>query len=120
MRELAPSGVPNGSNHSQQQTQQQVQRNAHAAAAGGHAYNGTTAAPPPNLSHLGHLSPGQLQEMAQRQQRQIDAQQQMLVAKEQRLKFLRQQDYNKQHQMSSEYDRLRRLREKVRQISRVH
>lgn len=110
MRELAPAGsVPNGNNHNQQQ-QQPVQRNAHAA--GGHAFNAAAPAHP-NLAHLGHLSPGQLQEMAQRQQRQIDAQQQMLVAKEQRLKFLRQQDYNKQHQMSSEYDRLRRLREKV-------
>jgi apoptosis-stimulating of p53 protein 1 len=51
--------------------------------------------------------------MAQRQQSQIEAQQQMLVAKEQRLKYLRQQDY-KHRQMASEYERLRRLREKVR------
>ena len=36
----------------------------------------------------------------------------MLVAKEQRLKFLRQQDY-RHHQMATEYERLRRLREKV-------
>merc|ERR1711871_573741 len=39
-------------------------------------------------------------------------QQQQLVAKEQRLKYLKQQEYQ-QHQMASEYDRLRRLREKV-------
>ena len=55
---------------------------------------------------------GQLQEMARRQQHQIEAQQQLLVAKEQRLKFLRQQDY-RHHQMAAEYERLRRLREKV-------
>eukprot|EP00095_Tigriopus_kingsejongensis_P009602 maker-scaffold832_size90819-snap-gene-0.15 protein:Tk09602 transcript:maker-scaffold832_size90819-snap-gene-0.15-mRNA-1 annotation:"PREDICTED: uncharacterized protein LOC100870125" len=67
---------------------------------------------PPPRANLSHLPPQQLQEMAQRQQRQIDAQQQLLVAKEQRLKYLRQQDY-KQQQMASEYERLRRLREKV-------
>jgi len=54
----------------------------------------------------------QLREMAARQQQQIEAQQQHLVAKEQRLKFLKQQEYQ-QHQMASEYDRLRRLRDKV-------
>ena len=55
----------------------------------------------------------QLQDMARRQQQQIEAQQQLLVAKEQRLKYLRQQDY-RHHQMAAEYERLRRLREKVR------
>ena len=50
--------------------------------------------------------------MAMRQQNQIETQQQMLVAKEQRLKYLRQQDF-KQNQMAAEYERLRRLREKV-------
>ena len=49
----------------------------------------------------------QLREMAARQQQQIEAQQQHLVAKEQRLKYLKQQEYQ-QHQMASEYDRLRR------------
>jgi len=58
------------------------------------------------------LSLQQLQDMAMRQQNQIEAQQQMLVAKEQRLKYLRQQDF-KQNQMAAEYERLRRLREKV-------
>ena len=61
---------------------------------------------------LTHLSPDQLQDMAHRQQSQIEAQQQMLVAKEQRLKYLRQQDY-KRRQMAAEYERLRRLREKA-------
>jgi hypothetical protein len=51
--------------------------------------------------------------MAYRQQQQIDAQQQLLVAKEQRLKYLRQQDMS-HHQLAAEYERLRRLREKVR------
>lgn len=58
------------------------------------------------------LSMPQLQDMAMRQQGQIEAQQQMLVAKEQRLKYLRQQDF-KQNQVAAEYERLRRLREKV-------
>ena len=53
--------------------------------------------------------------MAMRQQNQIETQQQMLVAKEQRLKYLRQQDF-KQNQMAAEYERLRRLREKVSKI----
>ncbi|XP_040567666.1 apoptosis-stimulating of p53 protein 1 isoform X2 [Lepeophtheirus salmonis] len=61
---------------------------------------------PPNLSLP------ELQIMAQRQQQQIESQQHLLVAKEQRLKYLKQQDF-KHHQMASEYDRLRRLREKV-------
>ena len=42
-----------------------------------------------------------------RQQQQIEMQQQQLVAKEQRLKYLKQQEYQ-HHQMASEYDRLRR------------
>ena len=50
----------------------------------------------------------QLREMAARQQQQIENQQQHLVAKEQRLKYLKQQEYQ-QHQMASEYDRLRRF-----------
>jgi len=58
------------------------------------------------------LSVEQLREMAARQQQQIEMQQQQLVAKEQRLKYLKQQEYQ-HHQMASEYDRLRRLREKV-------
>ena len=64
---------------------------------------------PPNPNQL---TQSQLQDMAMRQQHQIEAQQQMLVAKEQRLKYLRQQDF-KQNQMAAEYERLRRLREKV-------
>lgn len=50
--------------------------------------------------------------MATRQQQQIEAQQQMLVAKEQRLKFLKQQELRHQ-QIASENERLRKLREKV-------
>ena len=45
--------------------------------------------------------------MAARQQQQIEAQQSHLVAKEQRLKYLKQQEYQ-QPQMATEYDRLRR------------
>ena len=45
--------------------------------------------------------------MAGRQQHQIDQQQQLLVAKEQRLKYLKQQEFQ-QHHMTTEYDKLRR------------
>ncbi|KAL4237493.1 hypothetical protein ACF0H5_002208 [Mactra antiquata] len=54
----------------------------------------------------------ELQEMAARQQHQIESQQQILVAKEQRLKYLKQQE-QKQQQLASENDRLRKLRDKV-------
>ena len=57
--------------------------------------------------HLQNLPVEQLREMAARQQQQIEQQQSHLVAKEQRLKYLKQQEYQ-QHQMASEYDRLRR------------
>ncbi|XP_078591842.1 apoptosis-stimulating of p53 protein 1-like isoform X7 [Branchiostoma floridae x Branchiostoma japonicum] len=50
--------------------------------------------------------------MATRQQQQIESQQQMLVAKEQRLKFLKQQD-KAQQEMAEENERLRMLRDKV-------
>ena len=66
-----------------------------------------------SLDFQSNLTLQQLQEMAFRQQQQIDAQQQLLVAKEQRLKFLRQQDMS-HHQLAAEYERLRRLREKVK------
>lgn len=74
---------------------------------------GPLGGPPPLPGNPNQLSLSQLQDMAMRQQHQIEAQQQMLVAKEQRLKYLRQQDF-KQNQMAAEYERLRRLREKVK------
>ncbi|KAM9315863.1 apoptosis-stimulating of p53 protein 2 [Gastrophryne carolinensis] len=52
----------------------------------------------------------ELQEMAARQQQQIEAQQLMLATKEQRLKYLKQQDQH-QHQQANEQDKLKRLRE---------
>ena len=58
------------------------------------------------------LTLAELQEMAARQQHQIQTQQQILVAKEQRLKFLKQQEM-RHHQIASENERLRKLREKV-------
>ncbi|XP_059086191.1 apoptosis-stimulating of p53 protein 2-like isoform X2 [Tigriopus californicus] len=97
MREPGSSSAPAGPQH---------QSNPHPTRAGGGG-GGSSGS-----GGLSNLSPQQLQEMAQRQQRQIDSQQQLLVAKEQRLKYLRQQDY-KQQQMAAEYERLRRLREKV-------
>uniref|UniRef100_A0A7N6F7K6 SH3 domain-containing protein n=1 Tax=Anabas testudineus TaxID=64144 RepID=A0A7N6F7K6_ANATE len=53
-----------------------------------------------------------LQEMANRQQQQIEAQQQMLVAKEQRLRYLKQQE-RRQQQTVSEAEKLQRLKERV-------
>uniref|UniRef100_A0AAY4DDS3 Tumor protein p53 binding protein, 2a n=1 Tax=Denticeps clupeoides TaxID=299321 RepID=A0AAY4DDS3_9TELE len=54
----------------------------------------------------------ELQEMAARQQQQIDAQQQLLASKEQRLRYLKQQD-QRQQQQASEQEKLQRLRENV-------
>ncbi|XP_061087199.1 apoptosis-stimulating of p53 protein 2-like isoform X2 [Conger conger] len=65
----------------------------------GSAENGVA---PPRMD----MTLAELQEMASRQQQQIDAQQQLLASKEQRLRFLKQQD-----QRSSEQERLQRLRE---------
>ncbi|XP_042246515.1 protein phosphatase 1, regulatory subunit 13Bb isoform X4 [Thunnus maccoyii] len=50
--------------------------------------------------------------MATRQQQQIEAQQQMLVAKEQRLRYLKQQE-RRQQQTVSESEKLQRLKERV-------
>ncbi|NXH14407.1 ASPP2 protein, partial [Bucco capensis] len=52
----------------------------------------------------------ELQEMASRQQQQIEAQQQMLANKEQRLKFLKRQD-QRQQQQAAEQEKLKRLKE---------
>ncbi|KAK6489891.1 apoptosis-stimulating of p53 protein 2-like isoform X1 [Huso huso] len=52
----------------------------------------------------------ELQEMATRQQQQIDAQQQLLASKEQRLRYLKMHD-QRQQQQASEQDKLQRLRE---------
>uniref|UniRef100_A0A8C5Q5F4 Tumor protein p53 binding protein 2 n=1 Tax=Leptobrachium leishanense TaxID=445787 RepID=A0A8C5Q5F4_9ANUR len=52
----------------------------------------------------------ELQEMAARQQQQIEAQQQMLSTKEQRLKYLKQQSQRRQQQ-AGEQEKLKRLRE---------
>ncbi|XP_078262608.1 protein phosphatase 1, regulatory subunit 13Bb isoform X2 [Rhinoraja longicauda] len=54
----------------------------------------------------------ELQEMASRQQHQIEAQQQMLVAKEQRLRYLKQQE-RRQQQSISESDKLQKLKERM-------
>ncbi|XP_023686839.1 apoptosis-stimulating of p53 protein 2-like isoform X1 [Paramormyrops kingsleyae] len=52
----------------------------------------------------------ELQEMAARQQQQIEAQQQLLASKEQRLRHLKQQEQQRQQQ-AVEQEKLRRLRE---------
>ncbi|KAI1896921.1 hypothetical protein AGOR_G00099850 [Albula goreensis] len=61
---------------------------------------------PPRLD----MTLSELQEMAARQQQQIDAQQQLLASKEQRLRYLKQQD-QRQQQQASEQEKLQRLRE---------
>ncbi|KAM9435580.1 protein phosphatase 1, regulatory subunit 13Bb isoform 3-T3 [Clarias gariepinus] len=58
------------------------------------------------------LTLSELQEMATRQQQQIEAQQQILVAKEQRLRYLKQQE-RRQQQAVSETEKLQRLNERV-------
>ncbi|XP_041132676.1 apoptosis-stimulating of p53 protein 1-like isoform X4 [Polyodon spathula] len=58
------------------------------------------------------LTLSELQEMATRQQQQIEAQQQMLVAKEQRLRYLKQQE-RRQQQSISESEKLQKLKERV-------
>lgn len=50
--------------------------------------------------------------MACRQQHQIESQRQLLAAKEQRLRYLKQHD-TKHHQVAAEHERLRRLRDRV-------
>uniref|UniRef100_A0A8C5CIP7 Tumor protein p53 binding protein, 2a n=1 Tax=Gadus morhua TaxID=8049 RepID=A0A8C5CIP7_GADMO len=54
----------------------------------------------------------ELQEMAARQQQQIEAQQQLLATKEQRLRYLKQQE-QRQQQQASEQEKLQRLRDNV-------
>ncbi|XP_071359231.1 apoptosis-stimulating of p53 protein 2b [Trachinotus anak] len=55
---------------------------------------------------------GELQDLAIRQQQQINAQQQLLASKEQRLRYLKLQDQRQQQQQeASEQERLRQLRE---------
>uniref|UniRef100_A0A8D3C4D7 Tumor protein p53 binding protein, 2a n=1 Tax=Scophthalmus maximus TaxID=52904 RepID=A0A8D3C4D7_SCOMX len=54
----------------------------------------------------------ELQEMATRQQQQIEAQQQLLSSKEQRLRYLKQQE-QRQQQQASEQEKLQRLRENI-------
>uniref|UniRef100_A0A4W6DRP5 Tumor protein p53 binding protein, 2a n=1 Tax=Lates calcarifer TaxID=8187 RepID=A0A4W6DRP5_LATCA len=53
-----------------------------------------------------------LDEMAARQQQQIEAQQQLLASKEQRLRYLKQQE-QRQQQQASEQEKLQRLRENI-------
>lgn len=58
------------------------------------------------------LTVSELEEMACRQQQQIESQRQLLAAKEQRLRFLKQ--HEAKHQLvATEQERLRRLRDKV-------
>ena len=115
MREpsASSSGGPIKSNHHQGYQSQPATQSTTQLTYGG---RGGPLGPPAAVPNPNQLTAQQLNDMAMRQQHQIEAQQQMLVAKEQRLKYLRQQDF-KQNQMAAEYDRLRRLREKVKSLA---
>uniref|UniRef100_A0A3B5M2C0 Uncharacterized protein n=1 Tax=Xiphophorus couchianus TaxID=32473 RepID=A0A3B5M2C0_9TELE len=75
-------------------------------------------APPERRMENGVATPrmdmtlAELQEMASRQQQQIEAQQQLLASKEQRLRYLKQQE-QRQQQQASEQEKLQRLRENI-------
>ncbi|XP_037829524.1 apoptosis-stimulating of p53 protein 2a isoform X2 [Kryptolebias marmoratus] len=75
-------------------------------------------APPDRKMENGVAAPrmdmtlAELQEMAARQQQQIEAQQQVLASKEQRLRYLKQQE-QRQQQQASEQEKLQRLRENI-------
>ncbi|XP_075874589.1 apoptosis-stimulating of p53 protein 2a isoform X5 [Nelusetta ayraudi] len=75
-------------------------------------------APPDRRTENGVATPrmdmtlAELQEMAARQQQQIEAQQQLLASKEQRLRYLKQQE-QRQQQQASEQEKLLRLRENI-------
>ena len=60
----------------------------------------------------GELTLAELQELSTRQQQQMEAQQQVLVAKEQRLKYLRQHE-SMQAQRLAHTDQLRRAADRV-------
>ena len=65
------------------------------------------------------LSLSELQEMAARQQQQIEHNQQLLLAREQRLKYLKQQEF-KHQQSSQDTLRLKRLKEHIEQQEMKH
>lgn len=58
------------------------------------------------------LTLSELRDMAYRQQHQIESQHQLLAAKEQRLRYLKEQEARHQR-VASENERLRRLRDRV-------
>ncbi|CAF4330878.1 unnamed protein product [Rotaria sp. Silwood2] len=91
-------------NNNQQQQQQQQQTNGNGFA----------------ISSLSmDVSLSELQEMAARQQQQIEHNQQLLLAREQRLKYLKQQEL-KQQQTSHDSLRLKRLKEHIEQQELKH
>ncbi|CAF1121904.1 unnamed protein product [Rotaria sp. Silwood1] len=98
------SSSPHEINNNQQQQQQQQQTNGNGFA----------------ISSLSmDLSLSELQEMAARQQQQIEHNQQLLLAREQRLKYLKQQEL-KQQQTSHDSLRLKRLKEHIEQQELKH
>lgn len=78
-------------------------------------YPSTSTVKPADLLSEGvELTLGELEDMAVRQQAQIDSQRQLIAAKEQRLRFLKQHEARHQ-QVAAEHERLRRLRDRVEQ-----
>ncbi|CAD5122894.1 DgyrCDS11295 [Dimorphilus gyrociliatus] len=68
------------------------------------------------------MSLNELQQMADRQEQQIQTQQQMLVAKEQRLKYLRQQEYLQRKHQNEDTERrkqLERIEIQEQKLSRI-
>uniref|UniRef100_A0A8D8XQU9 Apoptosis-stimulating of p53 protein 2 n=1 Tax=Cacopsylla melanoneura TaxID=428564 RepID=A0A8D8XQU9_9HEMI len=74
----------------------------------------STVKPADLLTEGVELTLGELEDMAVRQQAQIDSQRQLIAAKEQRLRFLKQHEARHQ-QVAAEHERLRRLRDRVEQ-----
>ncbi|XP_061602275.1 protein phosphatase 1, regulatory subunit 13Bb isoform X1 [Cololabis saira] len=93
-----------GSDQGSQQSQDQTSRRS-GSTAEKHNENGVG-------NQRVELTLSELQEMATRQQQQIEAQQQMLVAKEQRLRYLKQQERRQQNTLS-ESEKLQRLKDHV-------
>uniref|UniRef100_A0A3B5AQY4 Apoptosis-stimulating of p53 protein 2-like n=1 Tax=Stegastes partitus TaxID=144197 RepID=A0A3B5AQY4_9TELE len=82
--------------------------------AGKKNFDGYHTCPPPHNVSAPRLDVtlSELQDLATRQQQQINAQQQLLASKEQRLRYLKLQDQRQQQQQeASEQERLRQLRE---------
>lgn len=100
---LRHNRAPSHDTGGQQAPEPPVKRNVVKGKMDRHMENGMV---PPRMD----ITLSELQEMAARQQQQINAQQQLLASKEQRLRFLKLQD-QRQQQLTSEQEKLQLLRE---------